>query len=172
MRNVRRAAIFVVFVVVLALVMLEFKHLQHWIAVHSGTVNESGPYYGFWSGFGSDLGEATLVGGLITIVLGAWHHHNCHTKSCWRLGRPVEGTPYVACHRHHPAHDGDSRNVPVEQIHQAHAAHMKVVHHVLLGAGGLIGAAAGNGGESGAGTAAGGSVADSSTVGAPADASN
>jgi hypothetical protein len=28
--------------------------VDHWPAVHTGTVNEPGPYYGFWSGFGSD----------------------------------------------------------------------------------------------------------------------
>jgi hypothetical protein len=28
--------------------------VDHWLAVHTGTVNEPGPYYGFWSGFGSD----------------------------------------------------------------------------------------------------------------------
>jgi hypothetical protein len=27
----------------------------YWLQVHTGTINEAGPYYGFWSGFGSDL---------------------------------------------------------------------------------------------------------------------
>jgi len=39
--------------------------LLHWLAVHTGTVDEAGPYYGFWSGFGSDLGEAALIGAVI-----------------------------------------------------------------------------------------------------------
>ena len=34
----------------------------HWLQVHTGTVNEPGPYYGFWSGFGSDLGEFGILG--------------------------------------------------------------------------------------------------------------
>ena len=42
-----------------------FAHLWYWIEVHTGTVNESGPYYGFWSGFGSDIAEVALIGGLI-----------------------------------------------------------------------------------------------------------
>ena len=70
--------------------------LQHWLAVHTGTLNEPGGYYGFWSGFGSDLGEVTLL----AAVLGVYHRHNCHTKGCWRIGRHVvAGTPW--CNRHH-----------------------------------------------------------------------
>jgi hypothetical protein len=44
--------------------------LQHarlvgsWLQVHTGTVNESGPYYGFWSGFGSDLEEFGILGAI------------------------------------------------------------------------------------------------------------
>ena len=48
--------------------------VQHWLAVHTGTVNEAGPYYGFWSGFGSDLGELALIGA----VYGMLRKHNCH----------------------------------------------------------------------------------------------
>jgi hypothetical protein len=72
--------------------------LLHWLAVHTGTVNEPGPYYGFWSGFGSDLGEVALLGA----VLGAYRKHNCHEPRCWRMGRHiVDGTPW--CNRHHQA---------------------------------------------------------------------
>jgi len=89
----------------------------HWFEVHTGTVNESGPYYGFWSGFGSDVGEATLVAGLFA----AWRHHSCHVRGCARLGRQVQGTPYLACPKHHPAHKGSRRTVSLETIHTAHA---------------------------------------------------
>ena len=88
----------------------------HWFEVHSGTVNESGPYYGFWSGFGSDLGEATIVVGIVA----TWRHHNCHVKGCARLGRKVDGTPYLACPKHHPDHKGYKRNVTLEELHVAH----------------------------------------------------
>jgi hypothetical protein len=72
--------------------------LLHWLAVHTGTVDEGGPYYGFWSGFGSDLGEVTLIGA----VLGTYYKHNCHRRGCWRVGRHmVDGTPW--CNRHHQA---------------------------------------------------------------------
>lgn len=59
--------------------------------------------YNFWSGIGSDVGELAIVGGLLTIVLGFWHHHNCHVKGCYRLHwhpDPVTGHP--VCKKHHP----------------------------------------------------------------------
>ena len=88
----------------------------HWFQVHTGTINESGPYYGFWSGFGSDLGEATIVVGIVA----TWRHHNCHVKGCARLGRQVPGTPYLACPKHHPDHKGYRRAVSIDEMHGAH----------------------------------------------------
>jgi len=70
-----------------------------WILHVTGVDNVSGPWYGFWSGFGSDLGEIAIVGGLISI----YRRHNCHVKGCWRIGKySVEGTGYVVCRHHHP----------------------------------------------------------------------
>jgi hypothetical protein len=107
----------VVIIVALAVVLAVWHDFYfHWFQVHTGTVNESGPYYGFWSGFGSDLGEATIVVG----IAAAWRHHNCHVKGCARIGRPVPGTPYIACPKHHPAHDGTKRAVSFETLVKAH----------------------------------------------------
>lgn len=82
---------------------LHWALVQHWAAIHTGTLNESGPYYGFWSGFGSDLGEATLI---TAVCVGAYtgvRKVNCHTKGCWRIGHyALEGTPYKLCKIHHP----------------------------------------------------------------------
>lgn len=61
--------------------MIQF--VLHWLAVHLGIVNESGPYYGFWSGSGSDIGELALLGG----VFGLYWHHTCHTDGCYWPGR-------------------------------------------------------------------------------------
>jgi hypothetical protein len=88
----------------------------HWLAYWTGLTNGSGPRYLWWSGIGSDIGELALLGGLLSIA----RHSNCHAKRCWRFGKPVDGTPYRACHRHHPAHDGTKRNVPLETITDAH----------------------------------------------------
>jgi hypothetical protein len=46
--------------------VLNARLVDHWLAVHTGTINESGPYYGFWSGFGSDLTEFGVIGVLAT----------------------------------------------------------------------------------------------------------
>ena len=53
--------------------------------------------YQWWSGAGSDLGEATLVG----LAIGWLKHHNCREKGCWRLGHahPAHGQPVCWKHR-------------------------------------------------------------------------
>jgi hypothetical protein len=89
----------------------------HWLAVHTGTVNEPGPYYGFWSGFGSDIGEVALLGA----IFAGWHRVNCHVRGCWRIGRQhVEGTTYVVCRKHHP--DGKPTHHHILAMHRAHKA--------------------------------------------------
>lgn len=93
-----------------------FQHLFWWFEVHTGTVNESGPFYGFWSGFGSDIGEVTLI----AAVIATFRHRNCSVKGCWRLGKNVDGTPHLACHKHHPAHGAPTRNISLQQLHDAH----------------------------------------------------
>src|SRR5664280_148148 len=60
-KRVGLGLLFVLVVAGLAVLIVFFAFMRHWAAVHTGTLNESGPYYGFWSGFGSDLGEATLI---------------------------------------------------------------------------------------------------------------
>ena len=77
--------------------------IQHWLAYTTGSLNTSGapPNYNFFSGFGSDLGELTLIGGLLAV----YKRHNCHVKRCPRIAKhKVDGTPYVVCFRHSP-HD-------------------------------------------------------------------
>lgn len=74
--------------------------IWHWFLHITGANNEQGTWYGFWSGFGSDIGEVTIIGGLVAM----YRKHTCHQPRCWRLGHhPVAGTPYMACRRHHPA---------------------------------------------------------------------
>jgi hypothetical protein len=89
---------------VLVVVALVDGALRHWVALHTGIIH-GGPdqYYNFWSGFGSDLGEATLISAVAIGVYTGVRKVNCHTKGCWRIGRhPLEGTPYVLCRHHHP----------------------------------------------------------------------
>lgn len=111
---IRKLALFVLAVVGLAILIATWRH---WVAVHLGLVNAGpDPYYNFWSGFGSDLGYATFLAGGIA----AYRHHNCHVTWCPLLGKPVDGTPYLACPKHHPAHKGAKRAVSLGTIDQAH----------------------------------------------------
>ena len=78
--------------------------VRHWVAFHTGVLN-GGPdkYYNFWSGFGSDLGEATLISAVGIGVYTGVRKVNCHTKGCWRIGKHgLDGTPYILCRHHHP----------------------------------------------------------------------
>ena len=91
-------------VVGLALLIAFFDAARHWLALHTGTLH-GGPdlYYNFWSGFGSDLGEATLITAVGVGVYTGVRKVNCHTKGCWRIGHhTLEGTPYILCRHHHP----------------------------------------------------------------------
>lgn len=76
--------------------------MTHWFLHFFGIEpRQTSTAYNFWSGFGSDLGEVTLIG---VFVAGA-RHVNCHEKGCWRLGPHVqvdaEGHHIRRCHKHH-----------------------------------------------------------------------
>lgn len=69
-----------------------------WLYWFTGSAG-AGSQYGFWSGFGSDIGEVAIIGGLIQI----YRKHNCAVRGCWRMGhRQVPGTDHIVCRRHHP----------------------------------------------------------------------
>jgi hypothetical protein len=94
----------IVVIVLVALLIAFIGALRHWFALHTGTLH-GGPdlYYNFWSGFGSDLGEATLISAVGIGVYTGVRKVNCHTKGCWRIGHHLlEGTPYILCKHHHP----------------------------------------------------------------------
>jgi hypothetical protein len=71
--------------------------------------------YNFWSGIGSDFGEATIL----IAAIAWWKHRDCQVRGCWRfhVRNPTAGGHYV-CKKHHPAHEGD--HLSVEQIETAH----------------------------------------------------
>lgn len=72
---------------------------MRWLEHVLGIDNGSGAWYLWWSGAGSDLGEITIVGALVTV----YRRNNCEVQKCWRLGRhKVEGTGHMVCRRHNP----------------------------------------------------------------------
>lgn len=74
----------------------------------TGADNVSGPWYGFWSGFGSDLSEIALLGAAYTL----YRRHKC--TRCWRLSHmKVEGTHFKTCHKHSTA----SHHAFLKQLH-------------------------------------------------------
>lgn len=83
-----------------------------WFGHIFGLDNGSGPWYLFWSGIGSDIGEVVIIGGIIQ-----WYRKaSCHVDGCHKIGlHHVEGTGYVTCRKHHPA-DATSE----QDIHAAH----------------------------------------------------
>ena len=110
----------VLIVVGIAFLIAFFDVVRHWLALHTGTLH-GGPdlYYNFWSGFGSDLGEATLITAVGVGVYTGVRKVNCHTKGCWRIGHhPLEGTPYILCRHHHP--DVPSNGASHEHILEQH----------------------------------------------------
>jgi hypothetical protein len=113
----RRLVVFLV----LVLIAIGLTVCWHWLIVHlsqeTGTSSEASRSYAYWSGFGSVFPWSL---GIVTGIFLAYRHHNCHVKGCPRLGKPVEGTPYLACPAHHPAHEGDKRGIDVSVIHEAH----------------------------------------------------
>lgn len=84
----------------------------HFIGVEPRTPSTA---YNFWSGFGSDIGEVTIIG----LALGAIRHINCHAKGCWRPGKHlVDGTPFKVCAKHHPkVPDGGASVEHIAAVH-------------------------------------------------------
>jgi hypothetical protein len=109
-----------IIVVGVAFLIAFFGVVRHWLALHTGTLH-GGPdlYYNFWSGFGSDLGEATLITAVGIGVYTGVRKVNCHSKGCWRIGRhPLDGTPYILCRHHHP--DVPDKGASHEHILEQH----------------------------------------------------
>jgi hypothetical protein len=98
--------------------------VQHWLAIHTGTDNEPGPFYGFWSGFGSDIGELAIVGSIVTV----YKHKNCASPRCWRIGKhPTADGMHHLCRKHHPDLMGKRRTL--QEIHLAHKTALKGENH-------------------------------------------
>jgi hypothetical protein len=101
---------------------IHVRLVTHWFEVHTGTVNEPGPYYGFWSGFGSDLTEFGIIGAIATGVYQLVKKYNCHYPGCWRIGNhPAAGGQFSLCYRHHPDYQGKkpTREL-IERLHREH----------------------------------------------------
>ena len=120
-------------VVVLAVWIAHGRLFGHWLQVHTGTINEPGPYYGFWSGFGSDLEEFGILGAIGAALYQLVKKYNCHEPGCWRLGNhPAAGGQFNLCYRHHPGFQGKKpTHELIELLHREHLERQEAMHSKL-----------------------------------------
>jgi len=125
-------SVFAILVGVVAWV-LNAPSVNHWLAVHTGIIDVSGPYYGFWSGFGSDLAEFSLVGAAVTGVYQLNRKYNCHQHGCWRIGiHPAAGGQFLLCSRHHPDYQGKKpTHELIAKLHREHIEREEALHDKL-----------------------------------------
>lgn len=94
----------------------------HWVEIHTGVLPlKPSRAYNFWSGFGSDLGEVTILGA----VVAGYRKMNCHSKGCWRIAHHEidrNGVKYKVCRKCHPDVDHENR---LRREHFAHPAGQK-----------------------------------------------
>jgi hypothetical protein len=113
--------------------VLRASVVDHWLAVHTGTNDTSGVYYGFWSGFGSDLAEFGILGAIGTGVYQVVKKYNCHEPGCWRVGtHPAAGGQFLLCYRHHPDFRGAKPTHDlIARMHQEHGERQAALHDRL-----------------------------------------
>ena len=121
-------------VVVGGVVWVQHAHVVgNWLSVHTGTVDEPGPYYAFWSGFGSDLAEFAIIGTIATGVYHLFRRYNCHEPRCWRVGNhPAAGGQFNLCYKHHPDFMGrHPTHELIERLHREHNERQAAIHTKL-----------------------------------------
>jgi hypothetical protein len=121
-------------VVALAVVWVLNAHaINHWLGVYTGATNESGPYYGFWSGFGSDLAELGILGAIGTAIYQLVKKYNCHEPGCWRVGaHPAAGGQFLLCYRHHPDfHGSKPTHDLIVKMHREHEERQAALHEKI-----------------------------------------
>lgn len=113
--------------------VLNASTFDHWLVVHTGIADPTGPYYAFWSGFGSDIAEFGLVSAAVTAVYQLNRKFNCHQHGCWRVGtHPAAGGQFMLCYHHHPDYKGKkpTREL-IERVHRQHIAREEALQHKL-----------------------------------------
>jgi hypothetical protein len=126
------ALVFAVLAGVLAWV-LNAAAFNNWLRVRTGISDLAGPYYGFWSGIGSDIAEFSLVGAAVTGVYQLSRKFNCHQRRCWRVGtHEAAGGQFLLCSRHHPDYRGKKPTPElIEQLHRQHMQREEAIHDKL-----------------------------------------
>jgi hypothetical protein len=102
----------------------------HWLQVQTGITNETGHYYAFWSGFGSDIAEFSILGAIATGIYQLVKKYNCHEPGCWRIGNhPTADGQFHLCYHHHPDFQGKKPNHElIERLHRQHLENQAAIH--------------------------------------------
>jgi hypothetical protein len=71
------------------------------------------------------FGQIAILGSVVAGFLATYRlyrkHTECHVEGCSKRGHPVHGTPYRACHEHHPASvHNEGEAITAEHIRRAH----------------------------------------------------
>ena len=118
---------------IIVLWVIHSRQAGHWLQLHTGIINEPGPYYGFWSGFGSDLEEFGILGAIGTGIYQLIKKYNCHEPGCWRIGQhPAAGGQFLLCYRHHPDYQGRKpTHELIQRLHREHLERQAAIHSQL-----------------------------------------
>ena len=132
-RPILIAALICAAVAVIALWVIHSRQVGYWLQVHTGTINESGPFYGFWSGFGSDLEEFGILGAIGAGIYQLVKKYNCHEPGCWRVGQyHAAGGQFLLCYRHHPDYQGRKpTHELIQRLHREHLERQAAIHGKL-----------------------------------------
>lgn len=66
-----------------------------------------GAGYQFWSGIGSDVGEAGILASIGSVAFVSYRRLECHADGCHRLAWHVhDGHGHPVCRKHHPEGEG------------------------------------------------------------------
>ena len=133
LRYVLFAAVAAVVVAGVVAWVLNGRAVNHWLGVATGATNEPGAFYGFWSGFGSDIAELGVLGAIATAAYQLVRKYNCHEPRCWRVGtHPAAGGQFVLCYRHHPDYHGKKPTHDlIARMHREHLKRQAAVHDKL-----------------------------------------
>ena len=97
--------------------------IVHWFLTFTGTNDESGSWYGVWSGFGGSIPDFLLLG----TIWAVYKRNKC--QSCPRLvlkgglGK-VQGTHYETCHKHTTTEDHEALKEQHKLLHPAMHEHL------------------------------------------------
>lgn len=107
--------------VLLIPMILWWPHVRNEFFVITGTRDEAGGWYGFWSGFagGVRVFEWAVIGAML------YWHQTCHASPwCLRWGKyPAAGGLFRLCRHHHP--DLLGARPHLELIHRMHREHQE-----------------------------------------------